>query len=157
MFPLHKKQTTRRQYCKETIPLEERRTLGKRDIDNPLNPPPQEFPKLLESVSSRLPGGVVLVLDGADRFKDAESQLAWLLDPLPVDVRVFVAAEEDACPKSWKSWPTLTVESLANNGVRELLVAAFKAAGRNLLDADSLNLIQVCARVWNFVVFLSRR
>ncbi len=34
--------------------------------------------------------------------QNAESQLKWLLDPLPVDSRVIVSVDEDRCPAAWK-------------------------------------------------------
>ncbi|CAH1790232.1 unnamed protein product [Owenia fusiformis] len=82
-----------------------------------------EFPRWLEKVSSKTPGGIILVLDSIDRFQQAEVHLKWLLDPLPVDTRVIVSVHKQSCPKSWRSWPSIHLEPLSNKNVRELLHA----------------------------------
>ncbi|XP_022107345.1 nephrocystin-3-like [Acanthaster planci] len=80
-----------------------------------------EFPKWLERVSSRLPGGIILVIDSLDRIQNAENHLQWLLDPLPVDIRVIVTANPDNCLPAWRSWPTLHLEALSPRHAKELL------------------------------------
>lgn len=35
-------------------------------------------------------------------LQQAEIHLKWLLDPLPVDVRVIVTADEETCPQAWR-------------------------------------------------------
>ncbi|XP_077997174.1 nephrocystin-3-like [Glandiceps talaboti] len=83
----------------------------------------EEFPKWLERVSSKLQGGVVLVIDALDQFRNAETHLKWLLDPLPVDTRVVVSVEMDSCPPAWRSWPTILLEPFSSKQVKELVQA----------------------------------
>ena len=63
----------------------------------------EEFPRWLEKISAKSPGGVLVVLDSVDRFEQADVHLKWLLDPLPVDARVIVSVNEDTCPQAWRS------------------------------------------------------
>ncbi|PIK40570.1 putative nephrocystin-3 [Apostichopus japonicus] len=70
----------------------------------------EEFPYWLEKVSTNLPDGVVLVIDSGDRFQNCEDNLAWLLDPLPVESRVIISAQVETCPKVWRSWPVLEID-----------------------------------------------
>ncbi|XP_071103665.1 nephrocystin-3-like [Haliotis cracherodii] len=83
----------------------------------------EEFPRWLEKVSAKSPGGTILILDSIDRFPQVDVHLKWLLDPLPVDARVIVSCHEDTCLQTWRSWPTLCVESLTNKNVKELVRA----------------------------------
>ncbi|XP_070569543.1 nephrocystin-3-like [Ptychodera flava] len=83
----------------------------------------EEFPKWLERVSSKLQGGVVLVIDALDQFRNAEIHLKWLLDPLPVDTRVVVSVDMDTCPPAWRSWPTIHLEPFSSKQVKELIQA----------------------------------
>ncbi|GFS01018.1 nephrocystin-3 [Elysia marginata] len=92
----------------------------------------EEFPRWLEKVSARSPGGVILVLDSVDRFEQADVHLKWLLDPLPVDARVIVSVNEDTCPQAWRSWPTLHMEASSSKHIKELLKAEI-----GILLADS--------------------
>ncbi|KAK6166073.1 hypothetical protein SNE40_022850 [Patella caerulea] len=80
----------------------------------------EDFPRWLEKISSKSPGGTILVLDSIDRFEQAEVHLKWLLDPLPVDARVIVSAEENTCPQVWRSWPTLLLDSFSVKNIKEL-------------------------------------
>ncbi|XP_074659416.1 nephrocystin-3-like [Tubulanus polymorphus] len=93
-----------------------------------------EFPRWLEKISSRTRGGVLLVLDCADRCDQPEKHLKWLLDPLPVDTRVIVAAD-DSCPQSWRSWPTLRLQPLGTRSIKELLRIELSSFGLSL-NAD---------------------
>ncbi|XP_077864035.1 nephrocystin-3-like [Saccoglossus kowalevskii] len=83
----------------------------------------EEFPKWLEKVSARLPGGVVLAIDAIDNLQNAETNLKWLLDPLAVDTRVVVSVDMDNCPSAWRSWPTIHLEPFSSKQVKELLLA----------------------------------
>ncbi|XP_023932198.1 nephrocystin-3-like [Lingula anatina] len=95
----------------------------------------EEFPRWLEKVSSKLPGGVVLALDSVDRFRQGEHHLKWLLDPLPVDFRVVVTVHEDTCPQSWRSWPTVHMEPHSSKSVKEIIRTEL-AAVEISLNAD---------------------
>ncbi|XP_071791220.1 nephrocystin-3-like [Asterias amurensis] len=81
----------------------------------------EEFPQWLERVSSRLPGGIILVIDSLDKIQNAECHLQWLLDPLPVDTRIIVTANPDNCLPAWRSWLTLHLEPLGTRHAKELL------------------------------------
>ena len=35
-------------------------------------------------------------------FQGGEQHLGWLLDPLPVDARVVLSANDETCPESWR-------------------------------------------------------
>ncbi|XP_076448503.1 nephrocystin-3-like isoform X2 [Babylonia areolata] len=96
----------------------------------------EEFPRWLEKVSAKSPGGVILVLDSVDRFPQADVHLKWLLDPLPVDARVIVSVTESTCPQAWRSWPTVNLGCLGTKNVRELLRAEL-ATLDSWLDAES--------------------
>ncbi|PVD37428.1 hypothetical protein C0Q70_00018 [Pomacea canaliculata] len=96
----------------------------------------EEFPRWLEKVSAKSPGGVILVLDSVDRFPQAEVHLKWLLDPLPVDARVIVSVGETTCPQAWRSWPTLNLGCLGTKNIRELLRAELAMLDARV-DAES--------------------
>nr|KAG5697850.1 hypothetical protein BaRGS_017107 [Batillaria attramentaria] len=96
----------------------------------------EEFPRWLEKVSAKSPGGVILVLDSVDRFPQADVHLKWLLDPLPVDARVIVSVSEGTCPQAWRSWPTVSLGCLGTKNVRELLRAELAMLDA-WLDAES--------------------
>ncbi|KAH9498826.1 Nephrocystin-3 [Bulinus truncatus] len=95
----------------------------------------EEFPRWLEKVSAKSPGGVILVLDSVDRFKQADVHLKWLLDPLPVDARVIVSVNEETCPQAWRSWPTMHIEPCTSKHVKELLLAELSSLDVSL-DAE---------------------
>lgn len=88
----------------------------------------RDFPKWLEKVSTMFPGGVVLLLDSIDRVKNFEIIFDWLMDPLPVDLRVIVSLRNDACPPSWRSWPLLSIDPMTESEVKECV---------DLLECDS--------------------
>ena len=35
-------------------------------------------------------------------FQQTELYLKWLLDPLPIEARVIVSAQEETCPQTWR-------------------------------------------------------
>ena len=47
-------------------------------------------------------GGIIILLDSLDRLTHIENQLKWLLDPLPVDLRIIVTTDVETCPQSWR-------------------------------------------------------
>ncbi|GAB1597427.1 nephrocystin-3-like [Argonauta hians] len=104
----------------------------------------EEFPRWLEKVSSRLPGGVVLVLDSIDLFQEAEEHLKWLLDPLPVGVHVIATVNEKTCPQSWRQWATLHLESLSKKNVKELLRAELALFDIRLSPEDETSILEHC-------------
>ncbi|XP_064597908.1 LOW QUALITY PROTEIN: nephrocystin-3-like [Liolophura sinensis] len=104
----------------------------------------EEFPRWLEKVSSKTPGGAILILDSIDRFQNGEQHLKWLLDPLPVDIRVIVSVDEDTCPQSWRSWPTLQLEPLSNKNVKELLRAELAVDDVDLDAEEECKILTHC-------------
>eukprot|EP00057_Strongylocentrotus_purpuratus_P034426 XP_795144.4 PREDICTED: nephrocystin-3 [Strongylocentrotus purpuratus] len=62
----------------------------------------EEFPKWLEKVSSRVAGGITIIIDSLDNLQNRECHLGWLLDPLPVDTRVIASANPENCLPAWK-------------------------------------------------------
>ncbi|KAK3582860.1 hypothetical protein CHS0354_012470 [Potamilus streckersoni] len=104
----------------------------------------EEFPRWLEKISSKTPGGTILVLDSLDRFQQAEVHLQWLLDPLPVDTRIIVSAHEDTCPQPWRSWPTLQVEPLSNKNVKELVRAEIATLDASISPEDETKVLTHC-------------
>ncbi|KAL5005675.1 hypothetical protein ScPMuIL_016833 [Solemya velum] len=104
----------------------------------------EEFPRWLEKVSSKSPGGIILVLDSIDRVQQSEVHLKWLLDPLPVDVCVIVSVCEDTCPQAWRSWPTLQVEALSNKNVKELLRAELATFNTSIAPEEETKILTHC-------------
>ncbi|CAL1539739.1 unnamed protein product [Lymnaea stagnalis] len=104
----------------------------------------EEFPRWLEKVSAKSPGGVILVLDSVDRFKQADVHLKWLLDPLPVDARVIVSVNEETCPQAWRSWPILHMEPCTSKHVKELLQAELSTLGATLHPETERKIISQC-------------
>ncbi|KAI8761259.1 nephrocystin-3, partial [Biomphalaria glabrata] len=104
----------------------------------------EEFPRWLEKVSAKSPGGVILVLDSVDRFKQADVHLKWLLDPLPVDARVIVSVNEETCPQAWRSWPTLHIEPCTSKHVKELLLAELSSLNASVDPEIERKIISQC-------------
>lgn len=105
----------------------------------------EEFPKWLEKVSSRMPGGIILVIDSADRFQKVETHLKWLVDPLPVDLRVIVSARHDQIPAAWKSWPSVVLEGMNSaRNVKDLLQAELSSQGTLLSEEHEDRILTHC-------------
>ncbi|XP_032233897.2 nephrocystin-3 isoform X2 [Nematostella vectensis] len=85
----------------------------------------EEFPRWLEKVSSKLQGGITIVIDSADRLDGAMSHMQWLMDPLPVGVRVILSVSQDTCPAAWRSWPSVNIGPLEESDRDGLLSALF--------------------------------
>ncbi|XP_041374620.1 nephrocystin-3-like [Gigantopelta aegis] len=103
----------------------------------------EEFPRWLEKVSAKTPGGSILVLDSIDRMPQAEVHLKFLLDPLPVDCRVIVSCHDDTC-QSWRSWPTLNLEALSNKNVKELLHAELATLDATISPDNESKILTHC-------------
>lgn len=54
-------------------------------------------------------------------IQDAKNHFKWLLDPLPVGVRVVISVGVNSCPEAWRQWPTLHLEPLSFQSVRGLV------------------------------------
>ena len=53
--------------------------------------------------------------------QDVQRYFGWLLDPLPVGVRVVISVDVDSCPEEWRQFPTLHLEPLSLHAVKLLL------------------------------------
>ncbi|XP_076617698.1 nephrocystin-3 isoform X2 [Chaetodon auriga] len=56
-------------------------------------------------------------------FQQAERHMKWLIDPLPVNVRVVVSVNVETCPQAWRLWPTLHLDPLSPREVRSVVNA----------------------------------
>nr|XP_003222256.1 PREDICTED: nephrocystin-3 [Anolis carolinensis] len=81
----------------------------------------EEFPHWLEKLSAHHQGGVIIIIDSIDRSQQAEKHMKWLIDPLPVNVRVIVSVNVETCPQAWRLWPTLHLDPLNAEDVKSLI------------------------------------
>ncbi|XP_035512748.1 nephrocystin-3 [Morone saxatilis] len=83
----------------------------------------EEFPRWLERLSARHQGNIIIIIDSIDQIQQAERHMKWLIDPLPVNVRVVVSVNVETCPQAWRLWPTLHLDPLSPREVRSLVNA----------------------------------
>ncbi|XP_061778263.1 nephrocystin-3 isoform X2 [Nerophis ophidion] len=83
----------------------------------------EEFPRWLERLSARHHGNIIIIIDSIDQIQQAERHMKWLLDPLPVNVRVVVSVNVETCPQAWRLWPTLHLDPLSVTEVRNVVTA----------------------------------
>ncbi|XP_078055420.1 nephrocystin-3 isoform X2 [Mustelus asterias] len=81
----------------------------------------EEFPRWLERLSARHQGSVIIIIDSIDQIEQAERHMKWLIDPLPVNVRVIVSVNVETCPQAWRLWPTLHLDPLSPKDVKTLI------------------------------------
>ncbi|XP_062980659.1 nephrocystin-3 isoform X2 [Elgaria multicarinata webbii] len=81
----------------------------------------EEFPRWLEKLSAHHQGGIIIIIDSIDRIQQAERHMKWLIDPLPVNVRVVVSVNVETCPQAWRLWPTLHLDPLNAKDVKSLI------------------------------------
>ncbi|KAM4689632.1 nephrocystin-3 [Discoglossus pictus] len=81
----------------------------------------EEFPHWLEKLSIRYQGNIIIVIDSIDQIQQAEKHMKWLIDPLPVNVRVIVSVNVETCPQAWRLWPTLHLDPLNAKDVKSLI------------------------------------
>ncbi|CAG04288.1 unnamed protein product, partial [Tetraodon nigroviridis] len=62
----------------------------------------EEFPRWLERLSARHQGNIIIIIDSIDQIQQAERHMKWLIDPLPVNVRVVVSVNVETCPQAWR-------------------------------------------------------
>ncbi|XP_069769632.1 nephrocystin-3 isoform X3 [Narcine bancroftii] len=65
--------------------------------------------------------GKVSDADHSQRAKQAERHMKWLIDPLPVNVRVIVSVNVETCPQAWRLWPTLHLDPLSPKDIKALI------------------------------------
>ncbi|XP_075683228.1 nephrocystin-3 isoform X3 [Rhinoderma darwinii] len=81
----------------------------------------EEFPHWLEKLSSRYQGNIIIIIDSIDQIEQSEKHMKWLIDPLPVNVRVIVSVNVETCPQAWRLWPTLHLDPLNPKDVKSLI------------------------------------
>ncbi|KAM9332313.1 nephrocystin-3 [Pholidichthys leucotaenia] len=81
----------------------------------------EEFPRWLERLSARHQGNIIIIIDSIDQIQQAERHMKWLIDPLPVNVRVVVSVNVETCPQAWRLWPTLHLDPLNPKEVRSIV------------------------------------
>ncbi|KAM9775492.1 nephrocystin-3 isoform 2-T3 [Syngnathus typhle] len=83
----------------------------------------EEFPRWLERLSARHQGNIIIIIDSVDQIQHAERHMKWLIDPLPVNVRVVVSVNVETCPQAWRLWPTLHLDPLSPREVGSVVNA----------------------------------
>ncbi|EPQ06111.1 Nephrocystin-3, partial [Myotis brandtii] len=63
----------------------------------------EEFPRWLEKLSARHQGSIIIIIDSIDQVQQVEKHMKWLIDPLPVNVRVIVSVNVETCPPAWSA------------------------------------------------------
>uniref|UniRef100_A0A8C5PI97 Nephrocystin-3 n=1 Tax=Leptobrachium leishanense TaxID=445787 RepID=A0A8C5PI97_9ANUR len=81
----------------------------------------EEFPHWLEKLSIRYQGNIIIIIDSIDQIQQSEKYMKWLIDPLPVNVRVIVSVNVESCPQAWRLWPTLHLDPLNSKDVKSLI------------------------------------
>lgn len=69
----------------------------------------KDFPRWLDRACSKYNNGVLIVIDGADLIHNNKDYFKWLLDPLPVPVRVVISVSSANHPKQWSTWNKLSL------------------------------------------------
>ncbi|XP_073887153.1 nephrocystin-3 isoform X9 [Macaca fascicularis] len=83
----------------------------------------EEFPRWLEKLSARHQGSIIIVIDSIDQVQQVEKHMKWLIDPLPVNVRVIVSVNVETCPPAWRLWPTLHLDPLSPKDAKSVIIA----------------------------------
>ncbi|XP_054544512.1 nephrocystin-3 isoform X1 [Talpa occidentalis] len=83
----------------------------------------EEFPRWLEKLSARHQGSIIIIIDSIDQVQQVEKHMKWLIDPLPVNVRVIVSVNVETCPPAWRLWPTLHLDPLNPNDAKSIIIA----------------------------------
>ncbi|XP_077974525.1 nephrocystin-3-like [Styela clava] len=79
------------------------------------------LPRWLERVSTTKNARVLLAIDSMDMITDSSKHFKWLLDPLPVGLRVVISVGANSCPDIWRQWPTLHLEPFSFQCVRAIM------------------------------------
>uniref|UniRef100_A0A8C4VPI1 Nephrocystin-3 n=1 Tax=Gopherus evgoodei TaxID=1825980 RepID=A0A8C4VPI1_9SAUR len=104
----------------------------------------EEFPRWLEKLSARHQGSIIIIIDSIDQIQQAEKHMKWLIDPLPVNVRVIVSVNVETCPQAWRLWPTLHLEPLNSKDVKRLISAECSCADVKLTKEQEKKLEKHC-------------
>ncbi|XP_061877660.1 nephrocystin-3 isoform X2 [Entelurus aequoreus] len=104
----------------------------------------EEFPRWLERLSARHHGNIIIIIDSIDQIQQAERHMKWLLDPLPVNVRVVVSVNVETCPQAWRLWPTLHLDPLSVTEVRNVVTAECQSMDLQLSKDQEKKLEKHC-------------
>ncbi|MEQ2279247.1 Nephrocystin-3 [Ameca splendens] len=104
----------------------------------------EEFPRWLERLSARHQGNIIIIIDSIDQIQQAERHMKWLIDPLPVNVRVVVSVNVETCPEAWRLWPTLHLDPLSPREVKNVVSAECQAADLRLTKDQEKKLERHC-------------
>ncbi|KAL4635274.1 nephrocystin-3 [Arapaima gigas] len=104
----------------------------------------EEFPRWLERLSARHHGNIIVIIDSIDQIQHAERHMKWLIDPLPVNVRVVVSVNVETCPQAWRLWPTLHLDPLNPRDVKTLITAECQGAQVKLSREQEKKLERHC-------------
>ncbi|MEQ2176323.1 hypothetical protein GOODEAATRI_026755 [Goodea atripinnis] len=104
----------------------------------------EEFPRWLERLSARHQGNIIIIIDSIDQIQQAERHMKWLIDPLPVNVRVVVSVNVETCPEAWRLWPTLHLDPLSPREVKNVVSAECQAADLRLTRDQEKKLERHC-------------
>ncbi|CAL8312603.1 unnamed protein product [Merluccius merluccius] len=104
----------------------------------------EDFPRWLERLSARHHGNIIIIIDSIDQIQNAERHMKWLIDPLPVNVRVVVSVNVETCPHTWRLWPTLHMEPLSPREVRSMVASEFQHLEVQLSKDQEKRLEQHC-------------
>uniref|UniRef100_A0A4W6CXJ7 Nephrocystin-3 n=1 Tax=Lates calcarifer TaxID=8187 RepID=A0A4W6CXJ7_LATCA len=104
----------------------------------------EEFPRWLERLSARHQGNIIIIIDSIDQIQQAERHVKWLIDPLPVNVRVVVSVNVETCPQAWRLWPTLHLDPLSPREVRSVVNAECQSMDLKLTKDQEKKLERHC-------------
>ncbi|KAK1173639.1 nephrocystin-3 isoform X2 [Acipenser oxyrinchus oxyrinchus] len=104
----------------------------------------EEFPRWLERLSARHQGNIIIIIDSIDQIQQAERHMKWLIDPLPVNVRVIVSVNVETCPQAWRLWPTLHLDPLSPKDVKSVINAECLSAEIKLTKEQEKKLERHC-------------
>ncbi|XP_017262321.1 nephrocystin-3 [Kryptolebias marmoratus] len=104
----------------------------------------EEFPRWLERLSARHQGNIIIIIDSIDQIHQAERHMKWLIDPLPVNVRVVVSVNVETCPQAWRLWPTLHLDPLSPREVKSVVTAECQGMDLKLTKDQEKKLERHC-------------
>uniref|UniRef100_A0A1A8FJ09 Nephrocystin-3 n=1 Tax=Nothobranchius korthausae TaxID=1143690 RepID=A0A1A8FJ09_9TELE len=104
----------------------------------------EEFPRWLERLSARHQGNIIIIIDSIDQIHQGERHMKWLIDPLPVNVRVVVSVNVETCPEAWRLWPTLHLDPLSPREVRSVVSAEVQGTDLKLNKDQEKQLERHC-------------
>ncbi|KAM5315439.1 nephrocystin-3 isoform 2-T2 [Glossophaga mutica] len=104
----------------------------------------EEFPRWLEKLSARHQGSIIIIIDSIDQVQQVENHMKWLIDPLPVNVRVIVSVNVETCPPAWRLWPTLHLDPLNPKDARSVIIAECHSVDIKLSQEQEKKLERHC-------------